>query len=738
MSQIGSAQDSTFAFVLNGHKYNQAEDLMMRAVHEWFSDALDSLDIPTLLDTLAATNDIIINDLKLPESIEVFYEVDESGTYDLLTNVIMDTLNILATGLECEFDVDIIDAGFVIKGVSTYKNGELVLEFGPADTLKPEISVVGTGHILCPGIASIFKTEMEGQIDSLLLGLALMYESESVNGLFSFLNPIQALGIEDSLLVEQALESFPVEMDLYTAEDPNQGIAQLIVEINFLMGTIDNPTAFIGIEPAVIEESQLEAGGFGFLYWVLQRAFPWHEDWTESDRIDFALSTIEEKGLNDYRIELRWTDLQKLAYRGELDPETISPDDIEGFLSNTGNWDTTAFSSLENYLINGMDRDLTPFMAIGVGHEDRMPFDDSGKRIAPATESYDPPDDFTGVSANEYLYNLKIYAHSTVRRFAEYISVWQIENELNAAHFAASIPDWWRKGDLWSDSEFKRRVWNILVDAVRTEDPSAQIIHDFHMLGFIEYLEEFKDDLDIVGINFYPNQLVSLPNMGFSVGEYVWAVRRALKGLDKENLPVWITETGYPGIEINDPADDILLDDDISYFSESRQDFYLETALRSAVKYGSNGFFYYSLATQEDILGSNPAPMRYSGLIRRETDDHKPALATYSEIFSNLYTAPSTIEENLASLPESAFLAQNYPNPFNPKTIINYELPITADVELSIYNLLGQKVVTLVSERQDAGNHQVEWNALGFTSGIYFYRLKTENFSDIKKMMLLK
>jgi len=83
-------------------------------------------------------------------------------------------------------------------------------------------------------------------------------------------------------------------------------------------------------------------------------------------------------------------------------------------------------------------------------------------------------------------------------------------------------------------------------------------------------------------------------------------------------------------------------------------------------------------------------------------------------------------------------LNQNYPNPFNPKTIINYELPTTLIVDLSIYNVLGQKVVTLVSEKQKAGFHRVEWDASDLPSGIYYYRINTGNFQDVKKMILLK
>ena len=105
-------------------------------------------------------------------------------------------------------------------------------------------------------------------------------------------------------------------------------------------------------------------------------------------------------------------------------------------------------------------------------------------------------------------------------------------------------------------------------------------------------------------------------------------------------------------------------------------------------------------------------------------------------IFYNTGTYTSISDEFVN--PKEFSLSQNYPNPFNPKTIINYELQMTNEVELSIYNLLGQKVATLVSGRRVAGQHQVEWDATRFSSGIYFYRLKTENGHMIKKMQLIK
>ena len=102
-------------------------------------------------------------------------------------------------------------------------------------------------------------------------------------------------------------------------------------------------------------------------------------------------------------------------------------------------------------------------------------------------------------------------------------------------------------------------------------------------------------------------------------------------------------------------------------------------------------------------------------------------------------------DDAINQTPIAYILYQNYPNPFNPKTIINYKLParsaggpITNYVKLSIYNLLGQKVTTLVDRRQDAGTYKVEWDASDFSCGVYYYRLETGEFQDVKKMVLLR
>ncbi len=102
------------------------------------------------------------------------------------------------------------------------------------------------------------------------------------------------------------------------------------------------------------------------------------------------------------------------------------------------------------------------------------------------------------------------------------------------------------------------------------------------------------------------------------------------------------------------------------------------------------------------------------------------------------YNAPASIN----TLPDHKMdfaLYQNYPNPFNPETRIRYSLSVNSHVDLGIYNLLGQKVATLVSGRQPAGSYTVTWDATGFAGSVYFYKFQSDNgFSQTKKLVLLK
>ncbi len=89
-------------------------------------------------------------------------------------------------------------------------------------------------------------------------------------------------------------------------------------------------------------------------------------------------------------------------------------------------------------------------------------------------------------------------------------------------------------------------------------------------------------------------------------------------------------------------------------------------------------------------------------------------------------------------IPDPYGLHQNYPNPFNPATEISYSLPKAGHVNISVYNIMGQKVAELVNNNLTAGIHSVEWDASAMSSGIYLYRIEAEEFSDTKKMLLIK
>jgi len=96
------------------------------------------------------------------------------------------------------------------------------------------------------------------------------------------------------------------------------------------------------------------------------------------------------------------------------------------------------------------------------------------------------------------------------------------------------------------------------------------------------------------------------------------------------------------------------------------------------------------------------------------------------------------IEDLEPSLPRKPFIIQNYPNPFNAQTTFKYTLPNASEIMIEVYDLLGRKIITLVEEYKQAGNHQVSWVASNVPSGVYFYKIHTENFTGTKKMLLLK
>jgi hypothetical protein len=114
-------------------------------------------------------------------------------------------------------------------------------------------------------------------------------------------------------------------------------------------------------------------------------------------------------------------------------------------------------------------------------------------------------------------------------------------------------------------------------------------------------------------------------------------------------------------------------------------------------------------------------------------------LALISEIPNKENLAPRENESSLSgNEKESYFEAKNYPNPFNPSTTISYTLKEGGNIKLTVYDRLGREVKTLVDENKSAGTHTIEFNASGLPSGIYFYRIKTNERTEVRKMIFAK
>ena len=98
---------------------------------------------------------------------------------------------------------------------------------------------------------------------------------------------------------------------------------------------------------------------------------------------------------------------------------------------------------------------------------------------------------------------------------------------------------------------------------------------------------------------------------------------------------------------------------------------------------------------------------------------------------------------SIRELPQKYSLSQNFPNPFNPETTISFGLPVDSELNISIYNLLGQKISLLTSGYFNAGFHSVTWKGISdkgmeVPAGVYLYRIETDSYRDMKKMILMK
>jgi hypothetical protein len=109
-------------------------------------------------------------------------------------------------------------------------------------------------------------------------------------------------------------------------------------------------------------------------------------------------------------------------------------------------------------------------------------------------------------------------------------------------------------------------------------------------------------------------------------------------------------------------------------------------------------------------------------------------------LFDNMRVTPSNvgIKHNSSDIPKEFRLYTNYPNPFNPVSTIKFDIPKISFTKLIIFDILGREVATLVNEQLKPGAYSVVWDATNYPSGVYFYRINASDFTDVKKMILIK
>jgi len=160
---------------------------------------------------------------------------------------------------------------------------------------------------------------------------------------------------------------------------------------------------------------------------------------------------------------------------------------------------------------------------------------------------------------------------------------------------------------------------------------------------------------------------------------------------------------------------------------------------------GESGYDWNrQIVSLDGYTGANGAQVRFRFRLASNEDSNVADGIYIDDVYIFADTVLTSVEKETGSaLPKEYSLAQNYPNPFNPVTTIHYELPKDDHVAIEIYNILGTRIATLVDIAHKAGRYELVWNGRNdsgaqVSSGVYFYKLKTRSFTDVKKMILIK
>lgn len=196
----------------------------------------------------------------------------------------------------------------------------------------------------------------------------------------------------------------------------------------------------------------------------------------------------------------------------------------------------------------------------------------------------------------------------------------------------------------------------------------------------------------------------------------------------------WVRRYNGPG-NFQDVPNDITIDDSSNIYITGQQTTQGNVIQFITLKYEDTGLLSWSQSFNKGVAHAILLDKQRNIFVSGVSDSNgTPQYATikYSQ-------PPIGGNSNSNSVISDFHLHQNYPNPFNPITTVNFQIPENSKITLRIYDILGRLVETLAeNEFKSPGSYKVTWNAENFSSGIYFYRIEAENYTEIKKMILVK
>ncbi len=231
----------------------------------------------------------------------------------------------------------------------------------------------------------------------------------------------------------------------------------------------------------------------------------------------------------------------------------------------------------------------------------------------------------------------------------------------------------------------------------------------------------------------HPNALVGLTAWARITGHNTFPWTTFLDRVDV-NMPqtYWAARPTSPQNELS------LMSSQFSYYTQTWVSLGDTAADKPIMPIGQGEYFGYGSDVKQGDVASfyNLAEITYNypGISLWEYNQ-----ISHSYVWSEYSTAWGvTSVENKPDIPLQYSLAQNYPNPFNPTTTISFEISHQSYITLKVYNVLGKEVATLLNGEKSAGKYNVEFNAGGLASGVYFYKLQAGSFVQTKKLILMK